>query len=48
LRKDVWDLIFANIVLTMVQEDIKAQVGACTLGERKAEGAGREIWCGVL
>ncbi len=35
LRKDVWDLIFANIRLTMVQEDIKAQVGACTLGERR-------------
>ncbi len=35
LRKDVWDLIFANIRLTMVQEDIKAQIGACTLGERR-------------
>ncbi|PIY05014.1 MAG: hydantoin utilization protein B, partial [Bacteroidetes bacterium CG_4_10_14_3_um_filter_31_20] len=34
LRQDVWNLIFANIRLTMVQEDIKAQIGACTLGER--------------
>ncbi len=34
-RKDVWDLIFANIRLRMVQEDIKAQIGACTLGERR-------------
>jgi len=35
LRKDVWNLIFANIRLQMVQEDIKAQIGACTLGERR-------------
>ncbi|MBC8344547.1 MAG: hydantoinase B/oxoprolinase family protein [Bacteroidetes bacterium] len=35
LRKDVWDLIFANIRLSIVQEDIKAQVGACSLGERR-------------
>lgn len=35
LRKDVWNLIFANIRLKMVQEDIKAQIGACTLGERR-------------
>ncbi len=37
LRKDVWNLIFANIRLTMVQEDIKAQIGACTLGERRLQ-----------
>src|ERR1039457_4148915 len=36
-RKDVWNLIFANIRLQMVQEDIKAQIGACTLGERRLE-----------
>ncbi len=35
LRKDVWDLIFANIRLNIVQEDIKAQIGACSLGERR-------------
>src|SRR3990172_3983135 len=35
LRNDVWKLIFANIRLSMVQEDIKAQIGACTLGERR-------------
>ncbi|MCC7302701.1 MAG: hydantoinase B/oxoprolinase family protein [Bacteroidia bacterium] len=35
LRKDVWTLIFANIRLQIVQEDIKAQIGACTLGERR-------------
>ena len=34
-RKDVWNLIFANIRLSMVQEDIKAQIGACRLGERR-------------
>ena len=37
LREDVWNLIFANIRLTMVQEDIKAQIGACTLGERRLQ-----------
>jgi len=37
LRKDVWDLLFANIRLTMVQEDIKAQIGACSLGERRLQ-----------
>lgn len=35
LREDVWDLIFANIRLSIVQEDIKAQIGACSLGERR-------------
>ncbi|MFH0865138.1 MAG: hydantoinase B/oxoprolinase family protein [Bacteroidota bacterium] len=35
LRQDVWNLIFANIRLTIVQEDIKAQIGACSLGERR-------------
>ena len=37
LRKDVWSLIFANIRLPMVAEDIKAQIGACTLGERRLQ-----------
>ena len=36
-RKDVWNLIFANIRLQMVEEDIKAQIGACTLGERRLQ-----------
>jgi N-methylhydantoinase B len=34
-RDDVWNLIFANIRLSMVSEDIKAQIGACSLGERR-------------
>jgi len=34
LRKDVWNLIFANIRLGIVEEDIKAQIGGCTVGER--------------
>ncbi|MGQ0654479.1 MAG: hydantoinase B/oxoprolinase family protein [Betaproteobacteria bacterium] len=34
LRRDVWSLIFANIRLKIVEEDIKAQIGGCTLGER--------------
>ena len=34
LREDVWDLIFANIRLDIVQEDMRAEIGACTVGER--------------
>lgn len=34
LRKDVWDLIFANIRYDMVREDMTAQMGSCTLAER--------------
>ncbi len=34
LRKDVWDLIFANIRYKIVEEDIKAQIGGCVVGER--------------
>jgi len=35
LRKDVWDLIFANIRLDIVQEDMRAEIGCCTVGERR-------------
>ena len=35
LRQDVWDLIFANIRLDIVQEDMRAEMGACTVGERR-------------
>ncbi len=31
---DVWNLIFANIRLKIVEEDINAQLGACVVGER--------------
>lgn len=34
LRKDVWDLIFANIRLDIVQEDMRAEIGSCVVGER--------------
>lgn len=34
LRKDVWDLIFANIRYDIVEEDIKAEMGGCVVGER--------------
>lgn len=37
IRQDVWNLIFANIRLRIVDEDIKAQIGACTLGERRLQ-----------
>ncbi len=32
--KDVWNLIFANVRLKIVEEDIEAQIGACVVGER--------------
>jgi N-methylhydantoinase B len=35
LRRDVWDLIFANIRLPIVEEDMRAEIGACTVGERR-------------
>ena len=35
LRKDVWGLIFANVRLDIVQHDMKAEMGACTVGERR-------------
>ena len=38
LRKDVWDLIFANIRYQVVQEDIRAQIGGCVVGERGIHG----------
>jgi N-methylhydantoinase B len=37
LRKDVWDLIFANIRFDIVQHDMKAQAGACTVAERRVQ-----------
>ncbi len=35
LRKDIWNLIFANIRFDIVQHDMRAQMGACTIGERR-------------
>lgn len=35
LRKDIWNLIFANIRFDIVQHDMKAQMGACTIGDRR-------------
>jgi N-methylhydantoinase B len=33
-RRDVWNLIFANVRYSIVQEDIKAEIGSCVVGER--------------
>lgn len=33
-RRDVWRMIFANIRYAIVEEDIKAQIGATRVGER--------------
>lgn len=37
LRRDVWDLIFANIRLPIVKEDIKPMIGACSVGRQELE-----------
>lgn len=34
-RKDVWDLIFANIRFEIVQQDMRAEIGSCVVGERR-------------
>ncbi|MCW5770128.1 MAG: hydantoinase B/oxoprolinase family protein [Rhodospirillaceae bacterium] len=34
LRKDVWNMVFANIRYRIVEEDIRAQMGGTTMGER--------------
>jgi len=35
VRQDVWDLIFANVRLPIVEEDMRAEIGACRVGERR-------------
>ncbi|MBK6863536.1 MAG: hydantoinase B/oxoprolinase family protein [Ideonella sp.] len=35
LRQDVWNLIFANVRLDIVQHDMKAEMGACEVGARR-------------
>jgi N-methylhydantoinase B len=35
LRRDVWDLIFANIRFDIVAHDLRAQIGSCVVGERR-------------
>ncbi len=35
VRQDVWDLIFANVRLAIVEEDMRAEIGACRVGERR-------------
>lgn len=48
LRKDVWDLIFANIRLDIVEEDMRAEIGSCVVGERGVlkilERYGRDVF----
>lgn len=35
LQKDVWDLIFANIRLMIVEEDIKSMIGSCQIASQE-------------
>src|SRR5271157_4431571 len=48
LRRDVWDLIFANIRFDIVQHDLKAQMGACTIGERRMRALLQKYGRGVF
>lgn len=34
-RADVWELIFGNVRLDVVADDVTAMIGACTVGERE-------------
>lgn len=37
MRRDLWDFLMANVRLPLVGEDIKATIGACTVGERRMQ-----------
>lgn len=37
LRHDMWDFLMANVRLKLVGEDLKATIGACTVGERRVQ-----------
>jgi N-methylhydantoinase B len=47
-RRDVWNLIFSNIRYSIVEEDIRAEMGGCVVGERGIlsllERYGRDIF----
>ena len=47
-RKDVWNFIFSNIRYPIVEEDIRAEIGGCVVGERGIlslmERYGREVF----
>src|SRR5438552_10259306 len=35
LRRDVWDMVFANVRYQVVADDVNAIIGSCTMGERE-------------
>jgi N-methylhydantoinase B len=37
MRRDLWDFLMANVRLPLVGEDLKAIIGACTVGERRLQ-----------
>ncbi|NLB89396.1 MAG: hydantoinase B/oxoprolinase family protein [Syntrophomonadaceae bacterium] len=41
--RDVWDLIFANIRLPIVKEDIKSMIGACNIAAREIHNLLNEL-----
>src|SRR5699024_2462661 len=34
-RQDVWDLVFGNVRLPVVADDVTAMIGGCAVGERE-------------
>jgi N-methylhydantoinase B len=48
VRKDVWNLIFANIRFDIVEADMRAEIGSCVVGERRLlelmEKYGQEVF----
>jgi len=48
LRRDVWDLIFANIRFSIVEEDIRAHIGGCVVGERAMQQLAEKYGSSVL
>jgi N-methylhydantoinase B len=43
-RKDVWELIFANIRLDIVEHDLRSQMGALHRWRAQYAGAGAQVW----
>lgn len=37
LRRDVWDMIFGNVRLAIVADDVQAMIGACNVGEQELQ-----------
>lgn len=52
LRADVWDLIMSNVRLPVVADDVRAMIGACTVGEQELHQLidlyGAPVWAAAI